>query len=83
MTSLIALFLISNANPESLPVPYLVSHCYSSDSEFNPRVIKILEVGHSEYRYSLFTQDEFYGNMSNSIDTINSVYPKEVVCEKK
>lgn len=81
MITLLALFLISNASPLPLAAPYLVSHCYSSDSEFNPRVIKILEVGQKEYRYSLFTQGEFYGNMSNSIDTINSVYPKEVVCE--
>lgn len=83
METLIALMLISNS---ALAKPlYKSGHCYSSDSEFRPNIIKIDTVGQKEYLYSIYikpTSGEGYYTVDlNAVfSTIESVYEKEIVC---
>lgn len=82
METLIALLLISTTNG---PAKFKANHCYSSDSEFRPNIIKIDFVGTKEYLYSLFIKPAsgpgyYTVDLDNNINTIEDVYNKEVKC---
>lgn len=83
METLIALFLVSSS---AIAKPmFKVSHCYSSDSEFRPNIIKIDTVGQKEYLYSVYIKpaagEGYYTVDLNAVfSTIESVYEKEIVC---
>lgn len=85
MITLLALALMSNSTSQNdvKPVPYLLDHCYCTDSDFNARCLKILQVGQVSYRYSIETGAGYKGSFVNTIAIIDDVYPLEVSCEKK
>jgi hypothetical protein len=83
MITLFSLMLLQPTEPYPVPHNHEVNHCYSDDGEFKPRLIKILEVGKREYKFLYKSDIGWFGDFSNTIDTINSVYPIEVECEKK
>lgn len=82
METLIALLLISTPNGQA---KFKANHCYSSDSEFRPNIIKIDAVGTKEYLYSFYIKPAsspgyYTVDLDNSISTIEEVYSKEVKC---
>lgn len=82
MITLLALYFASIANT-SVSAPLKVGHCYTDDRDFDSRVIKILEVMKTEYKYKLYTNGEVYGDFVNFKETLENNYPNEVKCEKK
>lgn len=82
MITLLTLYLASLPQT-AVPTPLLVGHCYSSDSDFNTRIIKIVEVGKTDYKFMLYTGGDWFGVLSNFKETVEYNYTKEVTCEKK
>lgn len=70
---------------EKVTIPkYKENHCYSDNGEFDPRIIRIGKVGQREYLYQFKLEYGLWSfNYYNNISTIESVYPNEVICEKK
>ena len=78
METIIALMIMS---VPKLPLKY-IGHCYSDNENFNPRIIKIIEVGKTEYKFEYRLAGVWVGIMVNSIDTVNEIYKFEIKCDK-
>jgi len=81
MITLIALYLASHTVPDQT-IDYKVDHCYASNKENVPNVIKIIRVTKLNYFYKQKLSDtEWSRPLKNSKETIHSVYFKNVKCQ--
>ena len=82
MITLIALMLMTGSS-EGKPPKYKADSCHSSDSEFRPSTIKIVQVGYTNYQYQVWNGPtlKWAGQyFINSFEAIETVYEKDGKC---
>lgn len=75
---LLALALSSSVSPASKN--YKVGQCFKDQGEFESRIIRIVEVGKTEYRYEYKFRGLWVGVLSNDKETIETIYINQVKC---